>query len=208
MYTPERYRENDLPTLHGLMRQNSFATLIAQSESGVSANHLPLLLDGARGKYGVLRGHMAKANGLWRSFSETDAEILVIFHGPHAYISPSWYEAGTNVPTWNYAAVHAYGSPRIIQDQKEFEQLLEDSVQVYESKFEKPWIYGLSENDKHKMMKAIVGFEIEITRLEGKLKISQNKSESDRERVIDALSQSSEQMDRDVAELMKEYFAK
>src|SRR6266487_3531020 len=111
MYMPERFREDDLPTLHALMRDYSFATLVTQHEGVPFASHLPLMLAADEGPYGALFGHMAQANPQWRDF-DASQDVLVIFQGPHTYVSPSWYEEDpTNVPTWNYAAVHAYGSP-------------------------------------------------------------------------------------------------
>ena len=115
MYVPAAFREDRIEVLHALMREHSFATVVSNGESGLVATHLPILLDAGRGPRGTLVGHMARANPHWQSFRE-DVEILIIFQGPHAYISPSWYTTSLAVPTWNYAAIHAYGSiePSII----------------------------------------------------------------------------------------------
>src|SRR5215467_5979107 len=118
MYIPKHFREDDLNTLHSLMRTYSFATLITQHEGIPFASHLPFILDTERGPYGTLLAHMARPNPQWHDLTG-EQEVLVIFQGPHAYISPSWYDVELSVPTWNYATVHAYGHPRIIDDQTE-----------------------------------------------------------------------------------------
>ena len=132
--------------------------------------------------------------------SMSEQEVLVIFQGPHAYISPSWYEVELSVPTWNYAAVHAYGIPRIIEDGEELYQLLKILIETHEAQFENPWPFQLQEDYLQKMMRGIVGFEIEIIRLEGKFKMSQNRTESERQNVIAALQESPDT--QPVAELM------
>src|SRR5437764_62337 len=114
MYIPAAFRETRLEVLHALMREHSFATLISQLEGQLFATHLPILLDANRQPYGTLIGHMAKANPHWLAFNPEAAESLVIFQGPHAYISPGWYVAEQAVPTWNYEIVHAYGRPRVL----------------------------------------------------------------------------------------------
>jgi len=113
MYIPNSHRADDRAQLHGLMRQYNFATLVTQHEDAPFATHLPFLLDTERGAHGTLLAHLARANPQWRDFV-AGREVLVIFQGPHAYISPSWYQVHPSVPTWNYAVVHAYGVPRII----------------------------------------------------------------------------------------------
>lgn len=178
MYIPPAFREEDLDTLHGLMRRHSFATLVTLDGSRPFATHLPLLLDPQRGPFGTLRGHVARANPQGRHL-EGDEEVLAIFQGPHAYMSPSWYETALSVPTWNYVAVHAYGTPRLL-DAEETLVLLRDLVQEYESGFEQPWPFDLPDEFTRKLLQAITGFEIEVTRLEGKQKLSQNRSEADR----------------------------
>ncbi len=199
MYIPKHFREDDLKTLHDLMRAYSFATLITQQEGVPFATHLPFILDTQQGPYGTLLAHMARANPQWRDFS-SQREALVIFQGPHAYVSPSWYEVELSVPTWNYAAVHAYGIPRLVEDQAEVYELLKILIETHESQFENPWLFQLPDDYLQKMMRGIVAFEIEITRLEGKFKLSQNRTESERENVIASLQAS--QDTQPVAELM------
>ena len=199
MYIPKHFREDDLNTLHHLMRAYSFATLITQHEGVPFATHLPFILDAQRGPYGTLLAHVARANPQWRDFN-SEQEVLVIFQGPHAYVSPSWYEVELSVPTWNYAAVHAYGIPRLIEDGEELYQLLKVLIETHESQFENPWPFQLPDDYLQKMMRGIVAFEIEITRLEGKFKMSQNRTASERENVIAALNESSDT--QPAAELM------
>src|SRR3981189_1385300 len=139
------------------------------------ATHLPFLLDAGRGPYGTLMAHMARANLQWKTFNG-EQEALVIFQGPHAYISPSWYEVELSVPTWNYAAVHAYGILEIIEDNAVLYDLLKALIQTHEARFERPWDFQLPDDYLQKMMRGIVGFEIQITRLEGKFKMSQNRT--------------------------------
>jgi transcriptional regulator len=200
MYIPKAFCEDDIHTLHRFMRTYSFATLVTQHEGVPFATHLPFLLDIERGIHGALLAHMARANPQWHDFNIAQ-EVLVIFQGPHAYISPSWYEVELSVPTWNYAVVHTYGFPRLIEDQEELSQLLKTLIQTHESQLEKPWPFQLPDDYVQNMMRGIVGFSIEITRIEGKFKLSQNRTEAERENVITALQASTDTLA--VAELMK-----
>jgi len=204
MYLPERFREDDLPTLHALMRDDSFAALVTQHEGVPFASHLPLMLAADEGPYGTLYGHMARANPQWRDF-DASQDVLVIFQGPHTYVSPSWYEADpTNVPTWNYAVVHAYGSPRLITDDDACQTLLETLVRTHEAPFATPWRFQMPEAERRKKMQGIVTFAIRITRLEGKLKLSQNRSLADQQQVAETLQQSANPVSRDVGTLMQQ----
>ena len=201
MYLPKSFQIEDLAELHGFMRAYNFASLITQHQGAPFASHLPFLLDAERGPHGTLLAHLARANPQWRDF-DTTSEALVIFQGPHAYISPSWYETHPSVPTWNYAVVHAYGVPRIVEDHATLHHMLQVLVDTHEAAFARPWRMDLPHDYLDKMMRAVVVFEIEITRLEGKLKLSQNRSEHDQHHVAEALGQSEHPLDRDVAELM------
>ncbi len=202
MYLPAHFRENDIGTLQQFIQEYSFGILVTQHEETPVANHLPFLLDTGRGSQGVLRAHMARGNAQWRMLNETK-EALVIFQGPHTYVSPSWYrdDIEKNVPTWNYAAVHAYGMPRLIEDSTELLRLLQASVDQHEAQFSSPWHLEMQDEYLQQKLKAIVGFEIEITRLEGKFKLSQNRSMDDQQRVIAALS---ETMSPETAVLMRQ----
>ncbi len=201
MYLPKSFQIDDLAELHGFIRAYNFASLVTQHEGAPFASHLPFMLAPECGSYGTLLAHMARANPQWRDF-DPGGEVLVMFQGPHAYISPSWYETHPSVPTWNYAVVHAYGIARIVEDQATLHHMLETLVDTHEAAFAQPWRMDLAPDYMAKMMRAVVGFEIEITRLEGKLKLSQNRSEHDQHQVAAALGQSENPLDLGVAALM------
>jgi len=203
MYIPNSFREDDPKLLHELIRQHNFGILITQRDGAPFATHLPFMLDAERGPHGTLLAHMARANPQWCDFAAGQV-ALAIFQGPHAYISPSWYEAMPSVPTWNYAVVHAYGVPRVIEDRQELQRMLGRLVATHESPRAQPWRMELPDDYIDRMMRAIVGFEIEISRLEGKLKLSQNRGENDRRQVAQALAESGEPLDRAVAEMMRD----
>ena len=204
MYMPKAFREDDPEALRTLMQQNSFATLVTHDQGALSASHLPFLFHSEEGTYGTLLSHMARANPQWRHFAAGD-EALVIFQGPHTYVSPSWYEAELSVPTWNYAVVHAYGRPRLVEDYDEVYELLRQLVQNYEAPFPAPWDFTVLPQDYvRRMAQGIVAFTLTITRLEGKYKLSQNRPLSDRGRVIDALQQQGDVLVTDVATLMQQ----
>jgi transcriptional regulator len=204
MYTPPAFREEDISTLHALMLANSFAILVTQEQGAPLATHLPFLLEAERGPYGTLLGHMARANSQWHAF-EQGQQALVIFQGPHAYISPSWYEpVPGNVPTWNYAAAHVYGIPRILDDEAVLRRMLTAKVNTYEAGSAHPWTLDMTPEQFHSKAKGIVGFEMEITLLEGKLKLSQNRPESDQHNVARILSQSEDATTAAVGALMQQ----
>lgn len=202
MYLPKPFREDDPARLHALIRGHGFATLISELDGEPFASHLPLLLDAGRGPRGTLLGHMARANPQWRSF-EKGVSVLAIFHGPHCYVSPSWYANAPAVPTWNYAAVHAYGRPRVLDDEEEVRALLGRLTETHESGFERPWLLDSVPDDMMRsLLEAIVAFEVPIERLEGKLKLSQNRPPEDRARVRARLADSGQEGERAVARLM------
>jgi transcriptional regulator len=189
------------------MQTYNFATVVTTQADGVPlASHIPLLIDTTRGAYGTLIGHLARANDQWKSMSSQ--EVLVIFQGPHAYVSPSWYQEHPSVPTWDYAVVHAYGKSRVIQDAGELEIMLRNLVQTHEARFEYPWSIDQAQDFVHKRLPAVVGFEIEITRLEGKFKLSQNRSEEDQQLVIQNLEQLHEPLATEVAQLLTQNLTK
>lgn len=201
MYVPASFEMSDPVELHAFMRKYSFAMLITQGRGGMIASHLPILLDAEVGPHGRLFGHMARANPQWR---DVEGESLVIFPGPHAYISPTWYESPGTVPTWNYSAVHAYGTLRLVEDRAGLHDILGRSVETYERGMPQPWTYDPSDPDVDKMLKAIVGFHIDIDRLEGKSKLNQNHPEERRRKVIQALEAQADENSRAIAELMKD----
>lgn len=203
MYIPNAFREDDLPTLHRLMQTYSFATLVSQHDGAPYASHLPLALCSQAGSAGTLMGHMARANPQWQDF-DGEREVLVIFQGPHTYVSPSWYTVQPSVPTWNYAAVHAYGVPRLIEGEAELYEALQELVRTYEASQAQPWSLNGPDDFLRKMMRAIVGFSIPITRLEGKYKLSQNRSLHDHEQVVQRLAAHGEPLETAVAALMQQ----
>jgi transcriptional regulator len=201
MYTPALFRETDKAKLHAFMEEHSFATLISQGGEGLVGSHLPVLLDRDAGPFGGLFGHMARANSHWR---QTQGEALVVFSGPHAYISPTWYEADDAVPTWNYVAVHAYGTLEVVDDPEALREILRRSVAVFEGSMPRPWVFDESDESVQTRLKSIVGFRIAISRLEGKWKLSQNRPEVERERVVQVLSDRTDDDSRAIARLMDE----
>jgi transcriptional regulator len=203
MYNPKHFATEDLAQMHALMGRYNFATLVTQHDGAPFASHLPFLVDPARGPYGTLLAHVARGNPQWRDLADGQT-ALAIFQGPHAYITPSWYSVELSVPTWNYATVHAYGAARIVDDREELYAMLKRLVATHEAGFEQPWPMDLPDDYMDKMMRGVVGFEIEIARLEGKLKLSQNRSAEDRARVEAELSASPDPTTAGVAALMAE----
>lgn len=201
MYIPTAFREDRLDVLHQIMRDNSFITLVSTGADGLIATHLPIMLDERRGSFGTLVGHVARENPHWRSFTG-EQDTLAIFQGPHAYVSPSWYTTSFAVPTWNYVAVHAYGRPRIVEDEARLYEIVADLVKAFERQFAYAWDLDARREYAQKLLKNIVGFEIEITRLEGKCKLSQNRSHADQEGVIAGLTGRGEPLDLALAQLM------
>jgi transcriptional regulator len=201
MYLPQAFREEDLSTLQAFMQQYSFTTLVTQHDGTPFASHLPVLLRTQDGPYGTLVGHMARANPQWRDFA-VDQEALAIFHGPHVYVSPSWYGVHPSVPTWNYAVVHAYGRPQVIDNNAMLYEVLQHLVRTFEAPFPTPWALELPDEYLHSMMQGIVGFTMPIIRLEGKYKLSQNRSLEDQRRVAAALQAQDDALSTAVATLM------
>lgn len=179
MYIPPLNRVEDREAISAFIHAHAFATLITNDGGKISASHLPVLFDE---QTNVLRSHMARANGQWKHFASGE-EALCIFHGPHAYISPSWYEQQHTVPTWNYAVVHVYGKP-VVLDERELKQIVLDTTAKFESAMPQPWKVALSDDEIAAMLKAIVGFKIEITRVEAKFKLGQNRSADDQEKMV------------------------
>ena len=208
MYLPRLNQETDRETLYAFMKCHSFATFVTSDANNVPfATHLPVLLDTTRGQQGTLVAHMARANPQWKQFLAGEPspvqEVLVIFQGPHAYVSPSWYESEFSVPTWNYAVVHAYGIPQIVESGDTLKEMLTELVATFEEPMAEPWSANWSDVRNEPLLKAIVGFELEITRLEGKFKLSQNRPAADQIGVIEALEGSENQTERETAALMR-----
>jgi transcriptional regulator len=199
MYIPASFRADDRAVLYDLIERYDFGTLVTLLDGVPFATHLPFLLDRARG---VLLGHVAWANPHGRVL-DGSAEALVIFQGPHGYVSPSWYATAPAVPTWNYAAVHVYGVPRLL-DEGRLLDLLDRLVKKYESGRERPWTMDLPADYLRKMVQSIIGFEVPLSRVEGKFKLSQNRPVEDRRSVIRTL-QAGDTAEQELAEFMTRF---
>lgn len=191
MYRPSHFEESRMKVLHQLIRDHPFGMLVTLGQDGLNANHIPFELDPAAGPFGTLRAHVARANPVWHDFS-AELEVLAVLQGAQSYVSPSWYpgkqENGKVVPTWNYIVVHAYGPMRIVEDPVWLRGLVERLTQRYEAGRAEPWKVADAPADYiEKMLSAIVGIEIPITKLVGKWKVSQNRSAADREGVARGL---------------------
>ncbi len=184
MYIPASFSETDRERLFDFIEQNNFGLLVSQLGDEPFATHLPLLVDRRAGACGMLLGHMARANPQWQA---AEGNVLVVFSGPHVYISPSWYEADDVVPTWNYVAVHVYGRLMIVENDKEVLDLLRTMVIFQERSMVAPWELPPSANIA-RLAKSIVAFRIEIVRMEGKWKLSQNQPAARRKKVLEALA--------------------
>jgi transcriptional regulator len=202
MYIPASFLEADPAKLHDFIDGHGFATLISSASDEPIASHLPILLDRDAGPHGRLIGHFARANTHWEVASR--GKSLVIFHGPHAYVSPGWMEARNVVPTWNYVVVHAYGTVRLFDDRDRLRDIVRRTVEKYESPRAEPWsMNGPEPEFLDKLLAAIVGFEIDIERLEGKWKLNQNHPAERRERIIRGLQATGRPDEWQIAELMQ-----
>lgn len=201
MYIPEFNRIEDRARTLAFLRTNPLATLISTTETGPFATHIPILAHEADGQL-HLRGHIAKANPHWK-FMAQDQESLVIFSGPHAYISPSLYEIRESVPTWNYAAVHAYGKGAVFADEAQLKDLLLEITTRFDAGYVEQW-KSFSDQYRSRMMQHIVGFEIVASRVETKFKLSQNRTKPEQENIIRSLASSSDSAEAGVAALMRE----
>lgn len=202
MYPPSHFTESRPEILLQVMRENSFATVVTAAGGVPFVSHVPVLIDDGGASGGIkIRGHVSRANPQGKQL-EGSEQVLAIFHGPHGYVSPSWYEAQRNVPTWNYVTVHAYGRARLL-DGSELGIQLSDLVALHERTAVAPWrLESLPEGYAEKLMRAIVGFEIAVERVEGTLKLSQNRSSEDQRRVLAQMSGSVDPTTREVARWM------
>lgn len=200
MYIPEHFKETNPERIAALIKGYPFGMLVTASEGVPFVSHLPFLFENIAGTHGKLLGHMARANPQWQHFV-AGGEVLTVFQGPHAYVSPSGYSS-PGVPTWNYAVVHLYGKPQLIDGEAELEALLERLTSVHESHMQNPWKPDLEGERRSKLLGMIVGFEIEISGVQGKFKLSQNRPTEDQQHVIEALSLSSNSLEVALAKLM------
>lgn len=191
MYIPEHFSETRIEVLHDMIRAYPLGMLVNNSAAGLDANHLPFELDVSKGPQGSLLAHVARANTLWQS-CPSGTEVMVVFRGGEAYISPNWYpskhEAHRQVPTWNYQVVHAYGTVTVHDDERFVRGVVAKLTRQHEASEPKPWKMGDSAPDYiDTMLRNIVGIEITLTSLVGKFKLSQNREERDRLSAADAL---------------------
>lgn len=203
MYTPKYFAESDRDKLLAFMREYNFAVLVTAGDGRPEATHLPFIIE-TRGDKVILLAHMAKANPQWRRF--TDKPVLVIFSGPHAYVSPLLYREKVNVPTWNYVTVHAYGKVTVLDGEENvplIEKLIRESDPAY---LEGNW-KEIPEEYKTNLAKGVVAFKIEVTELQGKKKLNQNKPGEDARRVIEAFENGSAG-EQEIAAYMKEVHEK
>ena len=203
VYLPPAFTEARPEVLIEHIERHDFGLLVSHGADGLIASHIPFLVE-RDGDQLHLHGHLARPNPQVGDLAR-GGEVLAIFHGPHAYISPSWYTSGPSVPTWNYADVHAYGIVRLVEDADWLRQLLRRLSERHEARNPDPWqMQDLPETYLEGMMKGIVGLDIAVTRLEGKYKLSQNRPAADRPRVVAALEAQSNADARAVAQLMRE----
>ena len=199
MYIPEHFRNEDRATSLAFMRANPFAILVSHTDQGPFATHVPVVIRES-GDQLLIRGHVAKANPHWQ-YLQADATSLMIFHGPHAYVSPSNYATRETVPTWNYGAVHAYGTACTYSAPEELQAMLRDLIPMFEAAYEQQWA-SLSDAYRQRMLSHIVGFEIAVTKLEAKFKLSQNRTKQEQQQIIDSLGRSQDSAVSGTARLM------
>jgi len=209
MYVPAHFEETRIDVMHGLMRAHPFAALVTLTADGLAANHIPLEVHPDPAPFGTLRGHIARANSLWRELSP-EVNSLAIFQGPNRYISPAWYptkeETGKVVPTWNYAVVHAHGLLKVIEDRDWLRQLVTRLTEQHESSRSKPWsVSDAPEEYIEKTLEGIVGLEMPIARLVGKWKVSQNRPAKDQSGVVENLLREDDESSKAMADLVRRF---
>ena len=207
MYVPPAFKDDDLDSIRSIIRDARLASLVTATAEGPIATPLPFFLEESEGEYGTLYGHLARANPQWKL--PPVGEALAIFNGPEAYVTPSWYatkqETGKVVPTWNYIAVHAYAALRRRDDPEFLRPHLEALTRKHESSRPRPWHVSDAPADFiDQQMKAIVGVELRIDRLEGKWKMSQNRSSTDIDGVVEGLGASPAPRDQAVASIVQQ----
>jgi transcriptional regulator len=207
MYIPKQFEEPRVDVMHELIRARPLATLVTLSAGGLNANHIPLHLLESPAPFGTLQGHVARANPVLSDL-EKNIEVLAVFHGPDAYITPSWYvtkkETGKVVPTWNYAVVHAYGYLRVVDDAAWLRAQLEALTAHNEASFPERWAVSDAPREfTERLIANIVGFEMVISRLSGKWKVSQNQPQQNQASVIEGLKASGQQESSAMAALVE-----
>lgn len=207
MYDVKAFRETGVGAMHALITAHPLATLVTQTAQGLEANHIPLLVDAQPAPWGTLLGHVARANPIWQNY-DRGAPVLAVFQGPQAYVTPSWYpskqETGKVVPTWNYAVVHAHGMLTVHEDAAWLHKLVTRLTDSQESHRAQRWQVSDAPDDYvNTMLKAIVGIEIKISRLQGKWKLSQNRLPQDRDGVTQGLAAQGDAASLALLEMMR-----
>ena len=204
MYIPTPFLVEDRKVIVAFMRQFDFAAVVSHSDAGLVASHVPVLIREVGSELHIV-GHVARGNSHWR-LMQSQAESMVIFQGPHAYVSPTWYAVSPAVPTWNYAVVHAYGAARVREDATFIAGVVEDLTRRYEEQREHPWSTQAVPGESYeKLLNAIVGFEISVSRCEAKFKLGQNRSVEDRAGTIAGLERESSPKALELAHFMRLY---
>jgi transcriptional regulator len=211
MYIPKHFEERDPGVLHALMRSHPLGAWVMETDGALVVNHVPFIVDSARGEYGTLICHVARTNPIWKSISERVPSV-VIFQGPETYITPSWYPTkeahGKAVPTWNYAVVHAHGFPRATEDREWLLRHVSELSQLHESERPVPWSVSDAPSEYiDNMLKAIVGIEIPISSIDGKWKTSQNRPLPDKLGIITGLNERGDGSSRQMAGLVQRHAA-
>jgi transcriptional regulator len=206
LYVPAPFKEERIDVLHELMRAHPLATLVAVGDSGLMANHIPLKIESQPAPWGTLRGHVARANPVWRDY-RLDSEALAIFQGPHSYISPSLYRSkqttGEVVPTWNYVVVQARGTLRFIHETDWLREFVGTLTDDHEASRAQPWkVDDAPAAYMGTMLKLIVGFEFSITSITGKWKLGQNRTLSDRQGLAEGMQRSDDGDARELARML------
>ena len=202
MYNPRRYAVTERPKMFEFVKDNSFGILFSHTGSEPMASHLPFIFDENGGEQGIILGHMAKANRQWRYAD--GQQVLVVFHGPHTYVSPTWYQEEDTVPTWDYVAVHVTGIFKAMEDRLRLEESVGRLTDQHEASQPQPWKPDFSTAYSDQMLKRMVAFQIEITSLQGKWKLNQNHPEHCRRRVSEQLKTLGGDMNLQVAGLIDE----
>ena len=203
-YLPQHFRVSEEAALHEFMRAHDFATVVSSAPDGPVISHIPVLVR-STGTGAVVAGHLARANQHWRAMDGATPAIA-IFHGPHGYVSPTWYEAAPAVPTWNYGVVHAHGLPAVKEDEAYLRGVLEELSRRYEGDGPGAWSPGGLPADFYgRLLRGIVAFEMPIARLDGKFKLGQNRSSEDRRRTVAALEQQGSREAAALADFMRQH---
>jgi len=202
VYIPKPFLVEDRKVIVAFMQQFDFAAVVSHSDTGFVASHVPVLIREVGSELHIV-GHVARGNSHWR-LMQSQAESMVIFQGPHAYVSPTWYAVSPAVPTWNYAVVHAYGAARVREDATFIAGVVEDLTRRYEDQREHPWSTQAVPGESYeKLLNAIVGFEISVSRCEAKFKLGQNRSVEDRAGTIAGLERESSPKALELAHFMR-----